>query len=166
MEEERTVPLLPAEYVFACVDSAADAADAAARLRAAGIHAQDIQFLDGRDAARRLDIACEHCNIVVRLLRLVWRFGTTEGLLWRTTKRRRRRGTPSSLSTSRTRRGWRTSAESCANITPTGWSIGTATVPSRSWLFRRTPGPVSARRRKWPRGAPPVSDTVPPCTLP
>jgi hypothetical protein len=76
---ESRIPWFPTDYIFACIDSPAAAAAAARELRQAGFHAEELQLLSGEEALERLEIECEHCNLVQRVLRFIWRTATDEG---------------------------------------------------------------------------------------
>jgi hypothetical protein len=71
----------PFDYVMAVLDNADDAEKAVKDLRDAGFHAEDIQLLHGEEAAARLDVDCQHCNLVKHLTRWLWSFATVEGLI-------------------------------------------------------------------------------------
>ena len=69
----------PFNYVMAIIDSDMDANAAVADFRTSGFHAEDVQNLSG-PASKELDVECENCNIVHRMIRFLWRYVTTEGL--------------------------------------------------------------------------------------
>jgi hypothetical protein len=80
-EKQLQTTWFPFDHVMAVVDDAADAAKAVGELKAAGFHAEDIQLLHGEEAAERLDVTCQHCNLVKHLTRFLWSFMTVEGLV-------------------------------------------------------------------------------------
>lgn len=70
----------PFDHVMAVIDYAGEAEKAVKELRDVGFHAEDVQLLREGEAAERLDVTCEHCNLVKRLARWLWSFGTVEGM--------------------------------------------------------------------------------------
>lgn len=82
-EKELQTTWFPFDHVMAVVDDADDAARAVAGLKEAGFHAEDIQLLRGEEATERLDVECQHCNLVKRLTRFLWSYITVEGLVIR-----------------------------------------------------------------------------------
>jgi hypothetical protein len=75
------IPWFPTDYIFACIDNPSGAAVAAQKLREAGFHAEEVQLLSGEEALERVDIECEHCNLVQRVLRFIWKAMTDEGTI-------------------------------------------------------------------------------------
>ena len=79
--KEPGFPWFPTDYIFACIDNREEAARAVQDLRGAGFHAEDVYLVGGQEATTRIEIACEHCNLVLRALRFLWKFMSDEGLL-------------------------------------------------------------------------------------
>jgi hypothetical protein len=53
----------------------------ARRLREAGFHAEEVKYLGGDEALERIELECEHCNLVQRVLRFIWKAFTEEGTI-------------------------------------------------------------------------------------
>lgn len=79
--EDTGIPWFPTDYIFACIDNPSGAADAARKLKDAGFHAEEVHFVSGDEALQRIDIECEQCNLVQRVLRFIWRTMTDEGTI-------------------------------------------------------------------------------------
>jgi hypothetical protein len=80
-EPQTHIPWFPTDYIFACINSSAGAASAARKLREAGFHAEEVKYLSGDEALERIEIECEHCNLVQRVLRFIWKAFTDEGTI-------------------------------------------------------------------------------------
>lgn len=78
--EQLKIPWIPTDYIFACIDNAENASGAVNSLRAAGYHAHDLHVFSGQEFINLMEEQCEHCDILTRFFRFIWKWGTEEGL--------------------------------------------------------------------------------------